>query len=185
METTYLLDSDVFIAAKNSYYRFEICPGFWEALLLAHQQGKVMSIDKVEKELLHQNDDLSKWIKGKERELEAFFLDSKAALSAYNDIFIWIDDPSIKFTKEARNTFQEGADGWLIAYSLASSENHVKEFVVVTNERSEPTARRVVKIPDVCDKFGVKCIDTFAMLRKLNIKFVLEEESKLRGARKP
>ena len=26
---TYLLDSDVFMAAKNLYYSFDICPGFW------------------------------------------------------------------------------------------------------------------------------------------------------------
>jgi len=24
----YVLDSDVFIAAKNAYYAFDICPGF-------------------------------------------------------------------------------------------------------------------------------------------------------------
>ncbi|MBF0147506.1 MAG: DUF4411 family protein [Magnetococcales bacterium] len=26
----YLLDSNVFIEAKNRYYAFDICPGFWE-----------------------------------------------------------------------------------------------------------------------------------------------------------
>ncbi len=27
----YVIDSDVFISAKNGYYAFVICPGFWEA----------------------------------------------------------------------------------------------------------------------------------------------------------
>ena len=26
----YLLDANVFIEAKNHYYRFEVCPAFWE-----------------------------------------------------------------------------------------------------------------------------------------------------------
>ena len=28
----YLLDSDVFIRAKNDHYGFDLCPGFWEWL---------------------------------------------------------------------------------------------------------------------------------------------------------
>ena len=27
----YLVDSDVFITAKNLYYSFDLCPGFWTA----------------------------------------------------------------------------------------------------------------------------------------------------------
>ena len=30
-DRTYLVDSDVFITAKNLYYPFDICPGFWSA----------------------------------------------------------------------------------------------------------------------------------------------------------
>ena len=41
----FLLDSDVFIAAKNAYYAFDICPGFWTALIRAHQAGKVPQKD--------------------------------------------------------------------------------------------------------------------------------------------
>jgi len=29
----YLLDSNVFIEAKNKYYRFSLCPGFWDWLI--------------------------------------------------------------------------------------------------------------------------------------------------------
>ncbi len=28
---TYLVDSDVFITARNLYYSFDICPGFWKS----------------------------------------------------------------------------------------------------------------------------------------------------------
>ncbi|MGL5096417.1 MAG: DUF4411 family protein, partial [Planctomycetia bacterium] len=40
----YLLDSNVFITAKNSYYAFSICPGFWDSLLHFHvNEGSVYS----------------------------------------------------------------------------------------------------------------------------------------------
>ena len=28
----YALDANVFIEAKNRYYRFNLCPGYWQAL---------------------------------------------------------------------------------------------------------------------------------------------------------
>lgn len=48
---TYLLDANVFIEAKRRYYAFDICPGFWDALLMQHENAKVASIDRVKKEL--------------------------------------------------------------------------------------------------------------------------------------
>lgn len=39
MDHVYLVDSDVFITAKNLYYPFDICPGFWNSLLHHQQQA--------------------------------------------------------------------------------------------------------------------------------------------------
>ena len=33
VDRTYLMDSDVFITAKNLYYSFDICPGFWDSVI--------------------------------------------------------------------------------------------------------------------------------------------------------
>lgn len=62
---TFLLDSDVFIAAKNAYYAFDICPGFWKGILLAHAQARVRSIDRVRNELLsgRKEEDLVQWVR--------------------------------------------------------------------------------------------------------------------------
>ena len=43
--------------------------------------------------------------------------------------------------------------------------------IVVTNEQSAPESRREIKLPDVCNQFGVKHENTFAMLRALNVSF--------------
>ncbi|WP_419160989.1 DUF4411 family protein [Candidatus Palauibacter sp.] len=43
----YLVDSDVFITAKNVYYAFDLCPGFWQSVLHHHRDGRVFSVDRV------------------------------------------------------------------------------------------------------------------------------------------
>lgn len=37
----YLLDTNVFIEAKNLYYGFDFCPAFWEWVLASHAAKKV------------------------------------------------------------------------------------------------------------------------------------------------
>ena len=36
----YPVDSDVLITAKNLYYAFDICPGFWKCLLHHHRESR-------------------------------------------------------------------------------------------------------------------------------------------------
>ena len=43
----YLLDSDVFIRAKNDHFGFDFCPAFWDWLELASSNGTVGSVDAV------------------------------------------------------------------------------------------------------------------------------------------
>lgn len=40
----YVIDSDVLITAKNSYYAFDLCPGFWSSLRVKHRAGQVHSL---------------------------------------------------------------------------------------------------------------------------------------------
>ena len=57
----YLLDSDVFIQAKNFHYGFDFCPAFWDWLLVANSGGTVFSIEKVGDELKAGRDELATW----------------------------------------------------------------------------------------------------------------------------
>ena len=43
---TYLLDTNIFIDAKNRYYGFDICPAFWEWLTKLNKSEIVFSIEK-------------------------------------------------------------------------------------------------------------------------------------------
>lgn len=60
--------------------------------------------------------------------------------------------------------FANGADGWLVAYARA------KGHVVVTHEQLSADVRRKVPIPNVCNAFGVRYVDTFEMLRELGVR---------------
>ena len=40
----YLLDTDVFIQAKNLHYGFDFCPAFWEWIEAEHATGTLFSI---------------------------------------------------------------------------------------------------------------------------------------------
>ena len=162
----YLVDSDVFITAKNLYYPFDICPGFWKSLLHHHREGAVFSIDRVRGELLagRKTEDLVQWVRNEVP--DDFFLpvDTADVSDAYTDIMMWVQRQA-RFFDHAKAKFATGADGWLVAYA------RVHGTIVVTNEQSAPQSKKDVKLPDLCDQFGVRRDTAFAMLRSLNVQF--------------
>ena len=162
----YLVDSDVLIAAKNLYYAFDICPGFWKFLIHGYREGLVFSIDRVRNELLagHKAENLVLWVNGEVP--EEFFLpmDSKEVADIYLEVMMWIQR-NPKYTDPAKAKFATGADGWLVACAK------VRGATVVTNEQPAPQSRRDVKLPDVCDEFSVPWSNAFEMLRTLGAQF--------------
>lgn len=162
----YIVDADVFISAKNQYYAFDICPGFWESLIQHHNAGNVYSVDRVRNELLagRKTEDLVQWVRN---DLPSdFFLnvDDDDVTAAYTEIMIWVQRHP-QYFDYAKAKFAAGADGWLVAYAM------VHDAIVVTNEQSAPQSRREIKIPDVCVQFNVTYKDTFLMLKDLAIRF--------------
>ncbi len=166
----FVLDSDVFIAAKNAYYAFDICPGFWNGVLRAFQQGRVRSIDRIKNELLlgRKEEDLVRWVTNKVP--ADFFHDSNAddVSSAFAEVMLWVQRNGQYFDR-AKAKFATEADGWLVAYSM------VHRTVIVTNEQPRPDARNRVLLPDVCAQFKVAYRDTFVMLRELPVQFNLAD----------
>lgn len=165
MTAGYLLDSNVLIAAKNSYYSFDLCPGFWEALLAAHKAERIFSLDRVEVELRKGDDDLVDWVS---RLPKGFFLGSTDADSVKH--FAAMQQWAAKcgqFGPSARDEFARVADGWLMATAKA------KGHTLVTQERYRADAKRKVPMPNVCKQFAIAYMDTFDMLRTLRASFVL------------
>lgn len=164
----FLLDSDAFIAAKNSYYAFDICPGFWEALLHQHHQARVFSISRVRGELLmgRKTEDLVQWVTKQVPDGLFLEVDEEEVTTAYTEIMLWAQRHTRYFDR-AKAKFATGADGWLVAYAI------VHGAVVITNEQPAPESKTEIKLPDVCAQFKVQYKDTFVMLRELAVQFDL------------
>jgi hypothetical protein len=58
----YLVDANVFIAAKNLHYGLDFCPAFWDWLAREHAAGMVFSVEKVVDELRAGGDELAEWV---------------------------------------------------------------------------------------------------------------------------
>ena len=161
---SYILDANTFIEAKNRYYRMNICPGYWNWLLLKCGTQDVRSIDKIAHELSKGSDDLSVWA---DAHPELFHKTTDAGTQGH---FAAVANhvanlPNMK--PGAIPSFLSGADPWLIASAMQTGAT------VVTHEVYAPDIRRKVQIPNVCIHFNVPYIDTFDLLDTLQAEFVL------------
>ncbi len=131
--TRFLLDTNVFIQAKNLHYGFDFCPAFWDWLIEQNGGGTVASIEKVSDELVGGGDDLADWAEARGK---PFFLppDDKV-LPALTTVSTWATGQN--FEPAAIATFLQVADYWLVAHALAH------DFVVVTHEVPSDTVRKI------------------------------------------
>lgn len=162
-KVAYVLDANVFIEAARRYYAFDLAPRFWDSLIQHATDGHVLSVDRVQDELLRGNDELAEWAKqhfGNKFESTA----EADVIARYRELMEWVQAQE-QFSDAARADFASGADGWLVAYA------QVHGRVVVTHEVPSPEARRKVPIPNLCQAFDVPWVDTFTMLRELGVRF--------------
>jgi hypothetical protein len=159
---SYLLDSDVFMQAKNLHYGMDFCPGFWEWLVAANASGRLFSIEKVGDEIEAGADELAGWATARGT---GFFLKPDAAiLPALANVSTWANRQN--YEQAAVSTFLQKADFYLVAHALAHGH------VVVTHEIAAASTKKI-KIPNACIGVGVKCMNPFEMLRLERARFVL------------
>jgi hypothetical protein len=121
----YLLDTNVFIQAKNLHYGFDFCPAFWEWLDIGNKQQNVFSIEKV-------RDELALWAENRD---SGFFLPpTPSTLSSLEALSSWAY--SGHYEPVAVNTFLQSADYYLVAQALANN------YVVVSHENIANTAKK-------------------------------------------
>ncbi len=161
----YLLDTNVFIQAKNLHYGFDFCPGFWDWLDYANRNGILYSIERVKDELIAGNDELAEW--AKQRDTNFFLPPDPTVITAFGEVSEWITGQS--YDQAAINTFLQDPDYYLVAHALAHN------FIVVTHEVPANT-RKKVKIPNVCIGLGIRHMTPFEMLRIEKVRFVLEQK---------
>lgn len=161
----YIVDSNFFIQAHRAYYPLDVIQSFWVKVKQLAEEGKIKSIDKVKNEIYSNashEDELKDWC---ENNLpNNFFLDTGSSVNDYTEIVVWANSMNHFFKRSAIEEFltTDLADPWLVAY--AKSHN----CTIVTYEKSEPNRKSRIKIPEVCNQFGVRYINTVDLLRELN-----------------
>lgn len=158
----YCLDANIFIEAKNRHYQFDICPGFWDLLDL--RKGTIGSVIPVFEELDSGNDELKNWVSARKK--TGLFADI-SDFDVQESFRVIAAHVSSQYQTQYAQPFLDGADPWLIAYAK------INDCTVVTGEVISHGAKKV-KIPNICEEFGVTYIDCFTMLKSLNVRFVLD-----------
>lgn len=165
----YLIDSDIFIAAKNLHYGMDFCPAFWEWLIEANHAGKVLSIEAVKDDLAEVGDELATWAKARD---EGFFISPvESDLAALGQITQWINDHKV-YTPAAKQTFLACSDYFVVSQALAGGH------IVITHEKPENSVHRV-KIPSVCVALKIKYMTCWQMLRTERARFVLQLQNEV------
>lgn len=164
---TYLLDANTLIEAKNRYYQMRFCPGYWTWLTRNKRDGRLASVESVGSELRRGTDELAQWAV---QEADLFLPESDdETQTAFAEVAAYVAAQVGNMKTGALDEFLGGADPWLIAKA------RVLGHTIVTHERLDIVNRRKFLIPNVCQHYGVECINTFDMLNRLEARFILQD----------
>lgn len=160
----YLLDSDVFIQAKNRHYGFDIVPAWWDWLERAHQAGRVFTVDACRDEVLAGADELADWMRAQ----PASFVTKPESSdqSSMRRVSEWAVGAT-QYRPGAAATFLAAGDYFLVSQALSLG------YTVVTHEEPAPLGKTRIKIPDACNAVSVPWMPPWRMLRDEGARFRL------------
>jgi hypothetical protein len=156
----YLVDSDVFIQAKNLHYGFDFCSAFWDWIDREHANGLLASVAAVSVELVAGGDELSAWARARQN---LFLPADEAVVAELQRASQWAH---ANYVAPGPATFLAAADSYLVAHAAAHHD------IVVTQEQPANSPSKI-KIPNACQALGVSCMSVFDLLRAEGARFVL------------
>jgi len=107
---------------------------------------------------------LKDWVTKRKEASRFADVSEKAVQESFRDIAVHVNS---RYEAHHAGKFLDGADPWLIAYA------QVNDCTVVTGEVLAPGAKKV-KIPNICEEFGVDYTNGFTMLQSLSACFILQ-----------
>lgn len=156
----YSIDTIALVDLKRLYPP-DVFPLLWIKLDDLINKGRLISPDRVLKELERRDDELLAWVKARKhmfKELSLQQLKLAAGIVAeYSDL--------VDMNKDT-----EEADPFVISLAMAENEPDQTrlfndEYVVVAQERRRRGTGRN-KIPDVCDAKGIRCLNLLELFRE-------------------
>jgi hypothetical protein len=162
----YCIDANVLIQSWQKYYSPDLCPDYWNILNELGKQQLIFIPEEVKNEIVvadnpdKTEDDLSKWLK---RSSIPINKPTENVIACWKKILG--ADPTHKLLVDNIKG-RSLADPWLIAHAMDM------KATVVTKENVESAMNsKRIKIPNVCQNMGVRCIDDFAFIKEIGVKF--------------
>jgi predicted nucleic acid-binding protein len=156
----FCLDANVLIQAWQKYYNPKFCPDYWKILIELGKREIIFIPEVVFEEITKTEDELSKWLKTSKIPIEKIAESVTICLQK-----IYATDPEHrKLVDNIRG--RSLADPWVIAHAMD------KNAIVVTKENKETALNsKRIRIPNVCENMGIKWINDFQFIERLDIKF--------------
>lgn len=156
----YCLDANVLIQAWQKYYSPNFCPDYWDLLKELGSTDKIYIPKVVFEEIIRTEDDLSAWLKGSKIQIHEIKEPVTECLKK-----IYAADPAHKLLVDNKR-YRSLADPWVIAHALSDNS-----CVVTKEEKITASNTDKIRIPNVCENMGVRCINDFQFIEEMNIKF--------------
>lgn len=148
----YLIDSSCLMTASQTTYPFDVAISFWNKISSLAKQHRFYSIDKVQKEINENIDELSKWCKNTLPQDFFIMTDTNKVYIKYGELVNWaskkVKNKEIKQTAFDKFTANDKADIFLISFALSNPL-----YTIVTEEISAPYSKKDIKLPDACSAF--------------------------------
>jgi hypothetical protein len=157
--TLYLLDANVLIRAHEDYYPVDRIPPFWTWLLDQAHSNVIKMPRDIFDEVTPPPGPFAAWLAQKTVR-EALILDESISVSVIRRVL------DVGYAPDLTDVQIDaiGKDPFLVASALGGTDR-----VVVTVEVSKPSKQRQNrKVPDVCQRLGIKSINPFELYRLLN-----------------
>jgi hypothetical protein len=164
VDPIYWIDTGVLVQAHRGPYKRSRFPQFWGFLDEQMAAGRIKMPRLAFEEIFKggHEDALTSWCKPRKGN-GLCQNETRAVQERYGQITEHVYDKYKAKPQQVRE-FLSGADGWVIAYALATSG------VVVTME-NERSYRSKIKLPTVARVFDVRCRTTYEMLEDLGADF--------------
>lgn len=166
----FIIDANVLITPARSFYPFDFAKIFWEQLAVHIGNGNIAIPDVVYDEIIKGNDEVPVWLKSIEI---ANKIDRRenAIIENYSSIITYLNDSPLYSSKAVHQWSQDSvADPWIIAMAMVTNSK-VVTFEKRKESLSEKQPTSSPKINNVCEEFGVSCIELYQMMRELKMGF--------------
>ena len=152
LSTKYVFDANIFINLQRRQ-PIDLYKPLWEIISKYMHEGTIISSAEVFDEIKRGNDELKTWVKQRE---DCFVESNEEIQLCVRDIL-----------KQDRGLVDGGkknncADPFVIALAKLSKAKVVTEEIPSGNENAP-------KIPDVCKKHGIECLNFVDFMREANI----------------